>query len=52
MQRMVDDWEPILFNTTLYRDSGNVLLYFRMSTTFKIIYPFIQMGKYCLVVSG
>ena len=25
MQRMVDDWEPIIFNTTLYRDSGNML---------------------------
>ena len=22
MQKMVDDWEPILFNTTLYRDTG------------------------------
>ena len=22
MQKMVDDWEPIVFNTTLYRDTG------------------------------
>ena len=22
MQRMVDDWEPIVFSTTLYRDTG------------------------------
>ena len=22
MQKMVDDWEPITFNTTLYRDTG------------------------------
>ena len=22
MQRMEDDWDPIIFNTTLYRDTG------------------------------
>lgn len=28
MQKMVDDWEPIVFNTTLYRDTGKGLFYF------------------------
>lgn len=22
MQKMEDDWDPIIFNTTLYRDTG------------------------------
>ena len=40
MQRMVDDWEPIVFNTTLYRDSGNMPSHNAHSSfwTFSVMY--------------
>ena len=27
MQRMEDEWDPIIFNTTQYRDTGNYKMY-------------------------